>query len=147
MRSYPRNSPEAAARIVALILISDGHVSRSEYVALNQLNGVCELGLQPEHMPGIVQMLCEDLLMDGFDGRSLLYRLDDSVLAPMMAEVDAPQLQHQVMRVATAVVEADHHLSDGEAAMLDAIRRHWGLGSNAAAVQLNPPGLAPADSI
>ena len=30
MRSYPRNSPEAAARIVALVLISDGHVCSSE---------------------------------------------------------------------------------------------------------------------
>ncbi|CAN7553016.1 hypothetical protein LJR118_004018 [Acidovorax sp. LjRoot118] len=28
MRSYPHNSPEAAARIVALLLISDGNVSR-----------------------------------------------------------------------------------------------------------------------
>jgi len=30
MRTYPRNSPQAAARILALVLISDGHVSRSE---------------------------------------------------------------------------------------------------------------------
>ncbi|MDH4418178.1 MAG: TerB family tellurite resistance protein, partial [Acidovorax sp.] len=34
MRSYPRNSPEAVARIIALLLISDGHVSRSELDAL-----------------------------------------------------------------------------------------------------------------
>ena len=147
MRSYPRNSPEAAARIVALVLISDGHVSRSEYIALNQVNGVRELGLQPEHMHGIVQALCEDLLMDGFDGRSLLFHLDDSALVSMMAEVDAPQLQQQVLLVAVAVVQADQHLSEGEAAMLDAIRRHWGLGSSAAAVQLNCPELASVGSI
>ena len=34
MRTYPRNSPEAAARIVALVLISDGHVCRSEIETL-----------------------------------------------------------------------------------------------------------------
>ena len=37
MHNYPRNSPEAAARLVALVLISDGHVCRSEIEALEQL--------------------------------------------------------------------------------------------------------------
>ena len=37
MRSYPKNSPQAAARIVALVLIADGHVSQSEIDALNHL--------------------------------------------------------------------------------------------------------------
>jgi tellurite resistance protein len=138
MRSYPRNSPEAAARIVALILISDGHVSRSEYEALNQLNGVQELGLQPEQMPGIVQTLCEDLLMDGFDGRSLLSHVSDESVVSLLAEVNEPQLQNKVLRVAGNVVHADQHLSDGEAAMLDEISRRWGL---------SPPALTPAGSI
>lgn len=138
MRSYPRNSPEAAARVVAIILISDGHVSRSEYEALNQLSGVRELGLQPERMPGIVQTLCEDLLMAGFDGRSMLSHVGDELVASMLAEVDEPQLQSKVLRVAASVVHADQHLSDGEAAMLDAISRRWGL---------SPPALTPAGSV
>jgi hypothetical protein len=37
MRSYPHNSPEAAARIVALVLTSDGHVCSSEFDILEQL--------------------------------------------------------------------------------------------------------------
>jgi hypothetical protein len=125
MRSYPRNSPEAAARIVALILISDGHVSRSEYDALNRLDGALDLGLEPQDMPGIVQTLCEDLLMEGFDGRSLLSHIGDGFMVSLMAEVDEPQLQSKVLRVATSVVNADKHLSDGETAMLDAINHHW----------------------
>jgi hypothetical protein len=137
MRSYPRNSPEAAARIVALILISDGHVSRSEYVALNQPNGVQALGLQPEQMPGIVQTLCEDLLMDGFDGRSMLSHVGDEWVASLLAEVNELQLQNKVLRVASHVVHADQHVSDGEAAMLDEISRLWGLC---------PPALTPAGS-
>ena len=138
MRTYPRNSPEAATRIVALVLISDGHVSRSEYVALNQRHGVRELGLQPEHMPGIVQTLCEDLLMDGFDGRSMLSHVGDTLVLSLLAEVDEPLLQSKVLRMAASVVHADQHLSDGEAAMLDAISRHWGF---------SPPSLTPAGSV
>ena len=154
MRTYPRNSPEAAARIVALILISDGHVSRSEYETLTQLNGVRELGLEPRHMPGIVQTLCEDLLMDGFDGRSILSHVGDGLMASLMAEVSEPQLQRKVMRVALSVVHSDQHLSDGEAAMLDAIRRHWRRDSDvlvdkataAAEAQLSPLARAPDGS-
>ena len=125
MHSYPHNSPEAAARIVALVLISDGHVSRSEYDALNRPDGARDLGLEPQDMPGIVQTLCEDLLMEGFDGRSLLSHVGDGLMASLMAEVDEPQLQTKVLHIATSVVNADQHLSDGEDAMLDAINRYW----------------------
>ena len=44
MRSYPCNSPQAAARIVALLLIADGHVSRSEMDALYGRDIERELG-------------------------------------------------------------------------------------------------------
>jgi hypothetical protein len=125
MRTYPRNSPEAAARIVALILISDGHVCRSEYDALNQPNGARDLGLDPQYMPGIVQTLCEDLLMEGFDGRSILTHVGDGLMASLMAEIDEPHLRDAVLRVAAFVAQADRHLSDGEAAMLETISRHW----------------------
>lgn len=141
MRSYPYNSPEAAARIVALVLISDGHVSKSEFESLNQLDGTRDLGLEPHNMPGIVQTLCEDLLMAGFDGRSILSYLDDGTLAPLMAEVDEPQLQSKVLSVAACVVNADQHRSDGETAMLGAISRHWQTGPVTLIGKANAAGL------
>ena len=125
MRTYTRNSPEAAARIVALVLISDGHVCRSELEALNQLDGVRRLGLDPNRLPEIVQTFCEDLLMEGFDGRSLLSHLGERLMASLLAEVDDRQLQVQILRVAASVAHADDHLSDGEGIMLDAISRIW----------------------
>ena len=149
MRSYPRNSPAAAARVVALVLISDGHVSSSEFESLNQLDGVRDLGLEPNDMPGIVQTLCEDLLMEGFDGRAMLSHLADSSLLSMMAEVDEPGLQRQVLCLAASVVHADKHLSEGEAAMLDAISRIWQTSPFTAGVvgaQINRRELAHAGS-
>ncbi len=60
MRSYTLNSPEAAARILALVLISDGHVCRSEFEALKQLDGMRHLGLYSEiNRPALV--MAEDL--------------------------------------------------------------------------------------
>jgi len=127
MRTYLPNSPEAAARIVALVLISDGHVCRSEYVTLSQHDGVRALGLDPERLPGIVQALCEDLLMEGFDGRSIRSHMGDGLLASLMAEVDQPQLQDQVLRVAASVVHADLHLAEGETSLLEALHHHWNI--------------------
>jgi tellurite resistance protein len=129
MRSYPRNSPEAAARIVALVLISDGNISSVELEAMNQPDGVAELGLAPEDLPNIVKTLCEDLLMDGFDGRLILSHLGDATLASLLAEVDDRQLQAKVLHLAVVAANADKHLADGEASFLDAISRHWGLPS------------------
>lgn len=141
MRSYPHNSPEAAARIVALVLIADGHVCSSEFEALNRLDAARELGLEPRALPGIVQTLCEDLLMDGFDGGSILSCVDDGSMASLLAEVDLPELRVKVMRAATAAVDADKHLSDGEVAVLDAIGRHWGLDPATAARKSDVAGL------
>lgn len=65
MRSYPHDSPEAAARIVALVLISDGHVCSSELDILKQLGAERDLGLEPQLPHHIVHTLFEELLVGG----------------------------------------------------------------------------------
>ncbi len=127
MRSYPPNSPEAAARIVALVLIADSHVCSSEFESLSEVDAARAIGMPSTAFRGIVQSLCEDLLMDGFVGGSILRYVDDGSLASLLGEVDRPELRDQVMRIAAAAVDADKHLADGEVAVLDAIGRHWGL--------------------
>ncbi|TDM07960.1 MAG: hypothetical protein C4K60_00040 [Ideonella sp. MAG2] len=131
MRSYPRNSPEAAARIVALVLIADGHVCRTEFDALTQLNAAHELGLPPDGLPRAVQTLCEDLLMGSYSGGSLMAQVDESALAALMAEVDEPALQTKILTLATAAAQADHHLAEGEALVLKAAQRYWSEGAPA----------------
>ncbi len=135
MRSYPRNTPEAVSRIVALVLISDGHVSRKELETLNALHGVHPLGFDPQALPAVVQTLCEDLLMEGFDGRSLLAHMGDGLLQSMLSEVDDPQLQEQVLSLAESIVDADTFHSDSETAMLSAIAKAW---------QTRAPNASPA---
>jgi hypothetical protein len=144
MRSYPRNSPEAAARIVALLLIADGHVCRSEFDVFEQLDGPRELGLGPEGLPRIVQTLCEDLLMDGYGSASMLCGVDDRALASLMTEVDEPALQRKVLRLALAAAHADRHLADGETLVLAAARRHWDLGEEAMAGSLGAAAMQAA---
>lgn len=127
MRSYPHNSPEAAARIVALMLISDGHVSSSEVDTLKDLGAERELGLEPQRLPHIVHTLCEELLATGSGTGALMISVDDGLLAALMSEISDPVLQEKVLLLAMAAAQADGHLADGEAIVLAAARRHWRL--------------------
>jgi uncharacterized membrane protein YebE (DUF533 family) len=127
VRSYPHNSPEAAARILALVLISDGHVSRSEFDILKQLDAERELGLEPQLLPHLVHTLCEELLAGGYESGSLMCNVDDRALASLMAEISDPALQRTVLRLSLAAARADGHLADGETLVMEAARHHWKL--------------------
>lgn len=125
MRSYPLNSPEAAARIVALVLIADGHVCRTEIEALKRLEVERELGLAPGAFAQVVHTLCEDLLMGASTGGSMMCSVDEATLASLLAEVDDPVLQAHVLRLASEAAEADTHLADAEAMVVAAACLQW----------------------
>lgn len=78
-------------------------------------------------MLSIVKTLCENMLTEGFVGRSILLRIGAAALASLLAEVDDEPLRGKVLRMAVAAAKADQHRSDGEASILDAIRRNWGM--------------------
>jgi len=80
------------------------------------LGGCASLGLQPDAISGIVQSLCEDLLLGAYASGSLLANVDDGTLASLMAEVTDPVLRGRVLRLAVAVAAADRHLAEGEIA-------------------------------
>ena len=127
MRSYPHNSPEAAARIVALVLISDGQACHTEFDILKQLGAERELGLEPHLLPHIVHTLSEELLLGGCATGSLIDKLDEHALASLMAEVSDPAVQRAVLRLSLAAAHADGHLAAGEAVVMNAARSHWKL--------------------
>jgi hypothetical protein len=127
MRSYPHNSPEAAARIVALVLLSDGHVCSSEIDMLRKLNAERELGLEPQLLPHLVHTVCEELLASGHGTGSRPGKLDDGTLASLVAEISDPVLQRKVLSLSLAAAWADGHLADGETRVVEAARRRWKL--------------------
>ena len=87
MHSYPKNSPEAAARVIALLLISDGHVSRSEMDALYGLDIERELGLAPGAFARVLRTLCEDLLMGTHERRVLTGSVNAETLSALLNEI------------------------------------------------------------
>lgn len=127
MRTYACNSPEAAGRILALLLIADGHVCASEISALGRLEAERRLGLQPGAIAALLRDLCEDLMTGAHHQGSLLDGLDGAALRAIMEEVTEPRLRSEVLTLAQAAARADAHLADGEAFILAAACRYWSL--------------------
>ena len=126
MRTYPRNSPEAAARIVALVLVSDGHACRSEMDAVDKANAAEELGLGPDAFRTVLRTLCEDLLTGASSG-AMLSGVDAEGLRSIMAEIDDEDLQRKVLKLSVAVAVADAHLAEGESLVWEAALQLWRL--------------------
>lgn len=129
MRSYLRNSPLAAARIVVLTLLADGHLSRTELNALLREEVTTDLGLSPLRLDDLVREVSEDLMATGLSPWSNGQALDAEVVAGVLAELDEPVLRERALTLCLLVARADGHLSDGERLLLAQASRTWGLDS------------------
>lgn len=128
MRTYPRNSPEAATRILALAMLADGHQCASESAVLEKLCVHEQLGLPRQELQSVVHVFCQDLLAcsPGLCWADIC-AMHPGLLAQLLDEIDDPDLQRKVMNLCTTLVHADAHVSDSESRVLTLALRHWGL--------------------
>lgn len=124
-RRYPRNSPHAAARIVALALISKGEVKPSEVAVLEAMQAHEQLGLTQQEWHDVVHELCADLLASATQSTDCL--IDSRMIERLLADVDDVTLQRLVLRLCTATINADGQIDDGESFVMLAAIDHWGL--------------------
>lgn len=125
MRTYPTNSPQAAARIVALATLADGHLCKSELDALARADPLGQIGLTPPELQAVLHTLCEDLLATADHSWEAACRIDPQTFTALLSEIDDPQLQQKVLLLCATVFAADAHLADGERAMLEAAVEQW----------------------
>lgn len=127
MRSYPKNSPEAAARIVALTLISDGQLKKAELAILESSNAHERLGLRSDQLRAVVHDLCADLLARARVHGETDCLIDAALIDTLLTDVDAVALRRTVLRMCLQVIHADGHVHDGESIVLLALLDQWGL--------------------
>lgn len=126
MRSYPTDSPRAAARLVALAMVADGHVGAAELEVLDAAEACERLRLGREAWLDVVRELCEDLLATSHYGWNVSCRVDSEMLAALLSEVRDPALRAEVIELCAAVACADDHVSENESIVLEAALAHWG---------------------
>jgi hypothetical protein len=123
MKAYSVNSPEAAARVLAMAMLADGQYSMTEIRALDRQQAPARLGLTPEAFKAVVDGFCQDLLLAG--GGQWTGTVDPAIRDQLMAEITDRGLQDLILLQCETLMLADGHLADGEVDLLDALSAAW----------------------
>ncbi|MCU0926550.1 MAG: TerB family tellurite resistance protein [Hydrogenophaga sp.] len=123
MKSYAVNSPEAAARVLAMAMLADGQYSMTEIRALDRQQVPTRLGLSPEAFKTVVDTFCEDLLVA--HGGQWTGEVDPATRQHLMDEITDRSLQDLILQQCEVLMLADGHLADGEVELLDALGASW----------------------
>jgi hypothetical protein len=123
MKAYPVNSPEAAARVLAMAMLADGQYSMTEIRSLDRQQAPERLGLSPEAFKAVVDGFCQDLLTAG--GGQWSGSVDPATREQLMAEITDRELQDLILLQCETLMLSDGHLADGEVELLDALGAAW----------------------
>jgi uncharacterized tellurite resistance protein B-like protein len=138
MQPYARNSPQAAARIVALAMMADGRMCKAEIDAFDRLRAHQQLGLRRDEWHAVVDRFCNDLLTTARRRGVDACEIDPALLGGLMAEIDDPELRIKVLGLCLSVAKADRKIAQGESIVLAAAIERWGLQPDSL-----PPEAAP----
>jgi len=127
MRSYPTNSPQAAARILALTVVADGDIGDAELQWLDRLAVHERLGLARHELHALLDTFCEDLLSSDQLKWADACPVDERTLADLMGEIQDPDLRLKLLRLCVDLAEVDARVDDGESFVLSAAVEQWGL--------------------
>jgi tellurite resistance protein len=127
MRSYPHNSPQAAARLVILTAMADGHAGPEELQLLRSAQLQTELGLQGGQVDELIQQLCEDQWLTSESSFGCESVVSEHTLCALLGEVNDPRMRQAVLRLSVHLAEQDGCLSEAEGWILGQMVERWSL--------------------
>lgn len=125
MRSYPPNSPQSAARVVAVAVLADGHCSHAEMSMIRAQGTAAKLGLRPDEWDDVIHGFVNDLMLASRCEWTGAGRMDAHSRELLLSEVTDPDLQDRLQALARSVVMADGHVAEDELLVLGTMRRLW----------------------
>ncbi|MDQ7991014.1 MAG: hypothetical protein REI09_15410, partial [Candidatus Dactylopiibacterium sp.] len=127
MRSYPIDSPEAIARLLALAVTVDGVPSEAELDMLEARGALQYLGMSRDAFSDVIDALCSDLREALPGATQIAYSLlRPEVLHALLDEVRAPELQRDLTALFIEIFSADQRYPQAESAFLRTVLAHWG---------------------
>lgn len=127
MRSYPIDSPQAAARIISLTVVADGDIAGTEIDCLDRLAVHAQLGLTRHELHALLDTFCEDLLRSEQLRWADSCPVDERTLTGLMGEIHDAALRLKLLRMCVEIAEANAQVAEGESIVLAAAVEHWGL--------------------
>ncbi|HSG23713.1 MAG TPA: hypothetical protein VLA64_12235 [Azonexus sp.] len=126
-------------RLVALTLMADGAIDASELKQLDRKDTIRRMGLNEASFDQLIHGLCDDMLTSAHRNSAGQLELDVKSIDLLLAEVQHPLLQKQVLRMMLDIVNADSTLSGGEAVLVAEAMKFWGIDLHEVADCSIPP--------
>jgi len=125
MRHYRSDSPEAAARIVAACLLSDGHVGIDELEALDRCGMEQRLNMDRGKLLAVMQQMCEDITSTAYLNWGDTCRLDPAVIFCLAHDIKDWRMRREILALCEEGANADGHRSEAEAMFIQMLRTAW----------------------
>lgn len=144
------DTPEAAARVLVLAIVSDGRLGACEVQALDDAQAYGRLGMDRDRFYRVMREVCADLLERQSRTGDSMFRLDGSDARAWLDAVGDPAVRHTVLALAFDVIRSDGVLHPGESRLFWQALDRWGIRLDevrtarwAAAVAAEGPAEAP----
>lgn len=126
LRRYPRNSPRALARVVFMMMITDGDLGELELAALERLRVFSLLGIDRAGFAAVARDYCSDLL-DCADAQGRVRLVEVARIDAILDEVDDPRRRLLVCALMLNLAAAQSRLHAVELELLRYVFVRWNL--------------------
>lgn len=126
MKTYPIDSPQAVARLIAMVMITDARLDDREIDALERLHMLRLMGLSRDEFSAVVRAYCDEVVAAGSrDGKVDL--MDRARIDAVVDAVQDPKKRLDAASMALVVMKADGTFHDAELALLRYTLARWGM--------------------
>jgi len=126
MKTYPADSPEAMARVLAMVMLADARLDDRELQALERLDLLRLIGLTREQFSQVVKDFCDELLAAGTAGGKINL-MDKARIDAIVDGVQDERKRTDAASMALILMKADQQFHDAELALLRYTLGRWGL--------------------
>jgi hypothetical protein len=126
MKSYIPNSPEAMARVVAMMIVTDAHVDTRELAVLDNLKAYEALGMTREDFMRVSRDYCSQLVEEAEDSGDVPL-VDPSRADAVIDCVEVTQKRLIVAKLLLAVLNADLEHDEFELILFEHVLDRWSL--------------------
>jgi uncharacterized tellurite resistance protein B-like protein len=126
MKQYKQNSPEAMARILAMLMVADGSMDDRELELLDKLNIYGILDIDRKKFIEVLHAYCNDL-SDSADADGTVHLVDRARIDELLDCVDEPKKRLLLCAMALDMSKADAEFSELEMAIFTHMLDRWHL--------------------
>ncbi|SFZ73867.1 hypothetical protein [Chitinimonas taiwanensis] len=126
MKKYPANSPEAMARLLVMLMMSDGNMDPREIDSLETLHIYEALEISRTRFIEVLHAYCNDL-SDEADEQGSIKLVDRQRIDDLLETVTEPKKQLLVATLALDMTKADKVLSEPELVIFTRMLSRWHL--------------------